>query len=297
MRVGRLFICAFMMVSLLGCVSGGQGTRSSPVLQDGAPSYSVDVSTIPEVKVEPVTRTRAGNKNPYTVLGKTYELLPDSRGYDVKGIASWYGTKFHGRKTSNGEVFNMYGLTAAHKFLPIPTYAEVTNLNNGKKIIVRINDRGPFHDDRTIDLSWAAAEKLGFAGEGTAPVRVVALDPDATSAPLPKAEPLAVLPVAPVEVVPALEKLPANSYYQIAVFSDRFRASQLAEDVEALTKSPVLIEWNDALAAPSYKVFVGPLSDRRELPRLVEKLQQAGLEKGFVVQLRSRGSVAAPRQR
>ncbi|MEM7080186.1 MAG: septal ring lytic transglycosylase RlpA family protein [Pseudomonadota bacterium] len=121
--------------------------------------------------------TRRGNPPVYTVLGKKYKLLGKATGYRKEGLASWYGTKFHGRQTSLGERFDMYKLTAAHKHLPIPCYARVTNLENGRQTIVRINDRGPFHDQRIIDLSYAAAVKLGFHERGVARVRVQVVEP------------------------------------------------------------------------------------------------------------------------
>ena len=267
------------------------------VPSDGGPRGNVDVNSIPDTIVKPVTRTAAGNKSPYTVLGKTYAVLDESRGYVAEGTASWYGSKFHGRNTSNGEVFNMYDLTAAHKHLPIPTYAEVINLENGRTVTVRINDRGPFHGDRVIDLSWAAAAKLGFSDQGTARVRIVALDPDTGSAPgqvvarerspvpAPARVPPVRLPPAPTEPVPASALLPQNSYYQIAAVSDRFGAAGLARDIEALTKYPVAIEWDESAANPVYKVLVGPLRDRREINSLSTILELGGLEPGFVIQL------------
>ena len=295
MKPIQLLFAALVFSGLYGCTSGPNG--SGAVIRDGAPRHPVDVSVIPRVNAEPVARTKAGNKSPYTVFGKTYELLPDSRGYRTEGIASWYGTKFHGRKTSNGEIFNMYGMTAAHKFLPIPTYAEVTNLENGKQVVVRINDRGPFHDDREIDLSWAAAEKLGFAGRGTARVRVVALDPDTGRQPRPDAVPSQQLPnqwrSAPNEAVPSSVRLPVNSYYQIASVSDRLKAGQLARDAQVLTKRPAVVEWNSALQNPAYKVLVGPVSDRREIPNLAAALHGAGVRGGFVVQLKNGWSIVS----
>ena len=117
-------------------------------------------------------RSRWGNPDTYTELGKRYHLLKTNDGYSETGMASWYGAKFHGRRTSSGQIFDMYQLTAAHKTLPIPVFAKVTNLRNKKETIVLINDRGPFHADRLIDLSFAAAVKLGFHEEGTADVLV-----------------------------------------------------------------------------------------------------------------------------
>ena len=125
-------------------------------------------------RAEPLARY--GNHSPYEVFGKKYHVLPSSDGYHEQGVASWYGSKFHGRRTSSGEPYDMHLATAAHKSLPLPTYAEVTNLDNGKKVIVKINDRGPFKDDRLIDMSYGAALRLGMTGTGTARVDVRVID-------------------------------------------------------------------------------------------------------------------------
>ena len=119
----------------------------------------------PPVRLPPATR---GNPAFYEVFGERYHVLPESRGYTEQGVASWYGREFHGRRTSNGEVYDMYGLTAAHKTLPLPTRARVTNVATGKSIIVRVNDRGPFKKGRLIDMSYGAARELGFLNAGTA---------------------------------------------------------------------------------------------------------------------------------
>ena len=128
-------------------------------------------------------KSRYGNMTSYEVFGESYSVLDTSLGYDEQGVASWYGEPFHGRRTSSGETYDMHKLSAAHRSLPLPTYVEVTNLDNGRRIVVRINDRGPFHDGRIIDLSYAAARKLDIVGPGTAPVRVRALDPPAAERP------------------------------------------------------------------------------------------------------------------
>ncbi|MEC7996389.1 MAG: septal ring lytic transglycosylase RlpA family protein, partial [Pseudomonadota bacterium] len=154
--------------------TSNSGSRYS-IAQDRAPSGQVSLGSILEVIPEPVTRTLAGNRSPYSVLGKTYTVLPTEKGYSKTGIASWYGEKFHGHKTSNGEVFDMYQASAAHKSLPIPSFLRVTNLDNNRSLIVRVNDRGPFHGDRIIDLSYAAALKLGYADRGTARVQLDAI--------------------------------------------------------------------------------------------------------------------------
>ena len=154
--------------------SQGSRYRSS---SDSVPTDIPDVNKLPEPvpKVEP--RALYGNKSPYSVLGQTYNVLPTPRGYVERGIASFYGNKFHGYKTSSLEEYDMYQFSAAHKTLPLPSYARVTNLENGKSVIVRINDRGPFHENRIIDLSFAAAVKIGVWPKGTGLVEVRAIDP------------------------------------------------------------------------------------------------------------------------
>ena len=162
-----------MVVTVLGLLL----SACSPfVHKDGAPAVSIDPNSVKDAIPRHDVVTRAGNKNPYTVFGKTYHLLPTAQGYREEGIASWYGTKFHGRPTANGEPYSLYGMTAAHKTLPIPCYARVTNLRNKKSIIVRINDRGPFKKGRIIDLSYAAAVKLGIVKSGTQKVFVEAIN-------------------------------------------------------------------------------------------------------------------------
>lgn len=144
---------------------------------DGPPELDIDVTHIPNAtpKVEPLSRF--GNPTKYEVFGKNYRTMPHSRGYAAEGTASWYGRKFHGQRTSSGEPYDMYGMTAAHRSLPLPTYAKIENLHNGKEVIVKINDRGPFVKDRLIDLSYAAAKKLGIHASGTGKVRITAIDP------------------------------------------------------------------------------------------------------------------------
>lgn len=164
----RRTIVIALLLSLAGCGSLG--------FRDGGPSRSFNPDSVAEIepRVEPLSR--GGNPASYSQSGKSYRVLKTSRGFTQRGEASWYGTKFHGRKTSNGERYDMYAISAAHKTLPIPTYLEVTNLENGRSLIVRVNDRGPFHSARIIDLSYAAAAKLGYANKGTAAVKIRAID-------------------------------------------------------------------------------------------------------------------------
>ncbi len=163
------------------------GGLYAPGVADGAPDIPDDVANLPEPVPHAEPLSHYGNRTPYSVLGKTYAVLPSASGYRERGVASWYGTKFDGRATSNFEPYDMYQFTAAHRTLPLPSYARVTNLDNGRSVIVRVNDRGPFHEGRLIDLSYAAAVKLGVNVHGTANVEVRGIDPD---------EPLSLAPVA-----------------------------------------------------------------------------------------------------
>ncbi|WP_232309599.1 septal ring lytic transglycosylase RlpA family protein [Luteibacter yeojuensis] len=158
-------------------ISKSQGSRYRSN-SDSVPTAIPDVSKIPEPVPKAEPRSLYGNKSPYSVLGQTYNVLPSPKGYVERGIASFYGNKFHGYKTSNLEEYDMYQFSAAHKTLPLPSYARVTNLQNGKSVIVRINDRGPFHENRIIDLSFAAAVKIGVWPSGTGLVEVRAIDPN-----------------------------------------------------------------------------------------------------------------------
>ena len=180
----RAFFVLGCLIALVSCSSNLSippvKIESTPK-EDGAPTQQRDITTIADAVPQPVVRTKAGNTSPYTVFGETYTLLPDSQGYQEQGYASWYGTKFHGRYTANGEIYDMWGMTAAHKSLPIPSYVRVVNLDNGHCVILRVNDRGPFHSDRIIDLSYAAAKKLGFAESGVALVEVTDVTPASDS--------------------------------------------------------------------------------------------------------------------
>ena len=157
--------------------SDSQEGRYKGKPKDWGPDKEIDMSHVPDAVPRVEKRTIAGNKNPYTVLGKTYYLMEDERAYIERGKASWYGFKFNGERTSNGELYDMFAMTGAHKTLPIPSYVRVTNLDNRTSVVVRINDRGPFVGDRIIDLSYVAALKLGMQQQGTAQVEVATITP------------------------------------------------------------------------------------------------------------------------
>ena len=171
--------------ALLGCAGPPIVPSSKGQIQDSAPTLTsaelTRLANLPDPRVEPLPYSATGNGPTYEVWGKQYQVMSSAQGYRQIGGASWYGVKFHGRLTSSREPFDMYQLTAAHRSLPIPCFARVTNLENGRSTVVRINDRGPFHSERIIDLSFAAAVKLGFHDQGTAQVSVEVLEPNSAA--------------------------------------------------------------------------------------------------------------------
>ncbi len=235
--------------------------------KDSGPSHDVKVDHIPDAIPKHEMVTLAGNKSPYTVLGKTYHINFDTQDFSQTGYASWYGNKFHGRKTSNGEVYDMYGMSAAHKTLPIPCYVVVTNLSNNKQVTVRVNDRGPFHSDRIIDLSYTAAKKLGFHTRGTAKVRIDVVSPQT-----------------PILAGPTPQDAqPKMTYLQLGAFSQRDSAENLKSRTAEVTGYPVFIRTEHARNL--YKVFVGPLLDNFDLLELRQKLADQNVAEAHVVEM------------
>lgn len=174
-RLFPIFAAFLIAVALASC--GGKSKTKEGDVQDG-PSYSgIRASDVHDAVPREEPLARYGNHSPYEVFGKKYTVMSSSSGYRETGIASWYGSKFHGRRTSSGEIYDMHLATAAHRSLPLPTYAEVINLDNGRSVVVKVNDRGPFKGNRIIDLSYGAALRLGMIGTGTARVEVRAISP------------------------------------------------------------------------------------------------------------------------
>jgi rare lipoprotein A len=224
-----------------------------------APDISKLVEPVP--KVEP--RALYGNKSPYTVLGQTYRVLPSARGYDERGIASFYGNKFHGYKTSSLETYDMYAFTAASKTLPLPSYARVSNLQNGKSVIVRVNDRGPFHEDRVIDLSYAAAVKIGIWPKGTGLVEVRGIDP---GQPAPELPPPAVV----TNGHPGI-------YLQVGAFSDADNAERVAQRLRQAGLGTVQVTDADINGQHVRRVRIGPLADVDSADRVSARIEGMGL--------------------
>ncbi len=235
-----------------------------PERKDGPPPGPVDVSAIPDAVPRAEPRSRYGNPSSYVVNGNRYHVMASNQGYVERGIASWYGSKFHGRRTSSGEPYDMYAMTAAHKTLPLPTYARVTNLRNGRSVVVKINDRGPFHGNRLIDLSYTAAAKLGILREGTGLVEVAALTPGRQAPPPPRA-------------MKASLKSP-DLFIQVGAFSKRYNAERLAERLaDSLNRSIRIKRADDGEGGEVFRVQVGPLASVELADTLTDRLAQLGI--------------------
>ena len=232
---------------------------------DGGPAIPPDVSRVPEPVPRAEPRARYGNQSPYTVLGRTYTVLPTSKGYVERGLASWYGTKFHGRYTSSREPYDMYAMTAAHKSLPLPTYVRVTNLENGRSLVVRVNDRGPFHDGRIIDLSYAAAIRLGVHARGTARVEVRAIDVGEAPAP----------PAAAAAASPAIAPGKA-AFVQVGAYDRRENARRVAKRLENARIDDVYLDQVLTARGLLHRVRVGPFEDAESLDRMLARVSAMG---------------------
>ena len=217
--------------------------------------------------VPKTTRSEQGNPSSYVVFGKRYHVLDSHEGFRQRGVASWYGTKFHGRPTSSGEIYNMHAMTAAHKTLPIPVYVHVKNLDNGRSTIVRVNDRGPFIDGRIIDLSYAAAKKLGVDGPGTANVEISAL---ATSI---------------VRSIPLTNEADTNIplYIQMGSFANPVNANNLVQNLLDANESTAQVSRLQTNNGFFYRVRVGPLYDIDEANAIVRRLKVKGFQTARIV--------------
>lgn len=255
--------------------------------QDRGPTAreGLDVSNLPDAVPRYEAPRNAGNRSPYTVWGQQYTVMDSADGYVERGTASWYGKKFHGHQTSNGEVYNMYAMSAAHKHLPLPTYVRVTNLENGRSVVVRVNDRGPFHGNRLIDLSWAAANRLGFLDKGTAQVEVAAItvrqDGSMTLAGQPWSP-----AGAPSQRVPLVEDPQRNDealFVQLASFSQPEQAQQLENQVRQLTRESVRVRPVDTASGRFHRVQVGPFTTPSAAATEQRRLQSEGFSQALVL--------------
>jgi rare lipoprotein A len=265
-------------------------TGSSRYYKDDGPAerIPVDLDAVPDAVPKVEALHRLANR-PYTVLGREYVPATTLKAYRERGVASWYGRKFHGQPTSTGEIYDMFGMSAAHPTLPLPSYARVTNVATGKSVVVRVNDRGPFLNDRIIDLSYAAAHRIGIAQRGSGEVEVEAILPGAPSvlalaAPLPA---VAAAPVvaAPAEVTPLAVPTPAFDAAPASVSPGGY-AVQLGAFASYANAQNFLAHAQNQLAGASveakvrqagglYRVYLGPYADRDEARRVSQRITQA----------------------
>ena len=272
-----------LIVILFAAALGGCGSAG---VKDGAPrSGSARIPDLPDDPVpRPLPRSKYGNGPVYEVFGKRYTVMPTSSGYKERGVASWYGTKFHGNLTSSREPYDMYQMTAAHKTLPLPTYVRVRNLSNGRSIIVKVNDRGPFVNNRIIDLSYAAAIKLDMVTSGTGLVEVEAISFDDPPGDRP------VRQVTPPQPAPAAPAAPApqridedNIFLQVGAFGSRDNAERR---LAALKKANILASFivEDSSVSPAiYRVRIGPLRGIVQYDIVVEELENIGISDPYLV--------------
>ncbi len=294
MNVGRVLALPLglaVAVGLTACFSAPP--RPAPTVPTAPVTPPPKPDSIPEVipRIEP--RARSGNPPFYDVFGKRYYVLSSSVGYRERGVASWYGPGFHNVRTSIGEPYDMYGMTAAHKTLPLPAYVRVTNLQNGRSVVVRVNDRGPFVGNRIIDLSYSAAAKLDMLRNGTAMVEVRTIDPSApppvitaSATPAPAAAPPAVAPAAtaPGTATPTAGSgvtSPAAAatalFVQAGAFSDPANAERLAEKLRGGNYGKVIVRDDQIAGRRMYRVRIGPVPSVAEFDRVVAALERAGI--------------------
>ncbi len=279
----------------------GQGACSlfKPTVEDAPPETKHIPRELPPdatPRVEP--RSRYGNPSSYVVFGKRYYTLASSDGFSERGIASWYGKKFHGRRTSSGETYDMYAMTAAHTRLPLPTYVQVTNLKNGRQIVVRVNDRGPFHQNRVIDLSYSAARKLGIISEGTGLVEIQAIDPVSYQVTKNSKQDSQVSTAK--EKIPVTEEINSQTddslestivsteaspqvFVQVGAFGDRANADQLLNQLKPLNIGIVSISSIVKDAKELHRVRIGPLSTVQLADDTVARLSDMGMKEHRVV--------------
>ncbi len=270
MLSGKEFLLVLLSLSV---ILGGCSSSRYRQAHDSAPDHDIDVSRIPDAVPRREPRSRHGNPPSYTVNGRRYTVMQKADGYVERGIASWYGKKFHGHRTSSGEPFNMYAMTAAHTRLPLPTYVRVTNLKNGRSIVVRVNDRGPFHANRIIDLSYAAAKKLGITAKGTGLVEIRAINPDAKATPVANYNRPRGSTASGGEV---------QLYLQVGAFVSRRNAEQLRSRLRRQFAS-LNINAGYNPQRQIYRVRIGPLSSVAEADRLADSLSRRGYKDSHVV--------------
>ena len=232
-----------------------------------------DITTMEQWDIKPEPKSRYGNHSPYVVFGKTYYLADAKKNFEQTGTASWYGKKFHGHTTSNMEFFDMYKLSAAHRTLPLPSYVEVTNLDNNKKVVVRVNDRGPFKGKRIIDLSWAAAKALDYDSKGLAKVHIKLIQPP---------EVIKIDNKQKVLKEYTSSKIDGLKFLQVGAFSEHKRALNIATELSKATLLPVHVT-NTVAQTPLFRVRIGPLTEDVNIVDIIQKVHNKGFNKTKLV--------------
>lgn len=255
-------------------------------VRDGPPPSGSVIGRLPDDAVpRPEPRSKYGNGPEYEVFGKSYRVMGSSAGYKERGVASWYGQKFHGRLTSSREPYDMYAMTAAHKTLPLPTYVRVRNLGNNREVVVRVNDRGPFAHNRIIDLSYSAALKLDMVGSGTSLVEVEAISFDAPTGdrPVRQSTPSAA-PGAEPKVVTAAPRIDENRIFvQVGAYGSEQNAQRQLAALHGASILTAFVDEDPTTASPLYRVRIGPIRGIVQYDILVEELENLGITNPYLV--------------
>lgn len=293
MKVITFIMLSLSLLLMQGCQMLGDGP--------GRTLSDEEIAAIPDAVPIDEPLSELGNNESYEINGRRYNVMKDATGFVQHGVASWYGKKFHGRRTSNGESYDMYKMTAAHKTLPLPTYVRVTNLASKSSVVVRVNDRGPFIQGRAIDLSYVAAKKLGVLDTGTAEVEIRALKPgqennsDVISDSVENMQPLQTTPIPPAKIEPAppqpiikdervmptsVMQAPAttekNYYLQVGAFRQVENAQRLEQKMQQSQEFPVDTNISQSSSGPVYRIRIGPFYSRKDMLQVQDNLQQQG---------------------
>ncbi|WP_455376481.1 septal ring lytic transglycosylase RlpA family protein [Kaarinaea lacus] len=255
------------------CTALLSGCGGLAVNQDGAPDETLEWENIPDAspRIEPLSKT--GNPTSYVVNGQRYYITMDTQNFAENGIASWYGTKFHGNLTSSGEPYDMYKMTAAHKSLPLPSYVSVTNLENDKQVIVKVNDRGPFVDGRIIDLSYAAAQKLGVVRNGTAEVSIKVIAAPTINGITTNGD----------KNLTGTNSHPRKYFVQLGAFSELDNAEKFRDQLTLQSIEPTVIKTLSDTNGELHKVQVGPLVSINDLQLMESRLIDLGYTQTYII--------------
>ncbi|MFK7891585.1 MAG: septal ring lytic transglycosylase RlpA family protein [Granulosicoccus sp.] len=307
--ISRISLTALLLVvaSVAGCTTLIPEPEWVAAVEGDGPGDPSMINGEPLV-VRNLPKSAGGNGPVYTVFDQSYKVLDTAKDFQEWGVATWYGKKFHSRQTASGEIYDMHELTAAHRQLPLPTFVRVTRIDNQRSVVVKVNDRGPFVKDRVIDLSYAAALKLGMVNDGTANVFIEALSthegvneqlaetPDDAGEPLPVVEPIRPStakpvpqladttqrpPVAATVPIAAPVSVPMLDYVQVGAYSERDNAQNMMVRLSSETRLPVMVDYDQSRVL--YRVRIGPFDDDRNMQQVISELAASGIS-GYIVQ-------------